>query len=68
MLQTVTGIYDNGRIMLNEHLKRKHSKIIVTFIDEDDGLKLLSKIPVCFRKPVRVAYIESFSRDELHER
>lgn len=68
MLQTVQGIYDNGRIRLNEHLERKYSKVIVTFIDEDDSLKLLSSIPACFIKPVRVAHIKSFSRDELHER
>ena len=68
MLQTVTGTYENGRISLHEHLKRKHARVIVPFLDEDDSLKLLSTIPVCFKKPVNVAHIEKFTREELHER
>jgi hypothetical protein len=67
MLQTVTGIYENGKVRLNEHLSRKHARVLVTFLD-DDGLKSLARIPVCFQKPADVARIERFNRDELHER
>jgi hypothetical protein len=69
MLQTVTGIYENGRVRLNEHLKRKHARVIVTFLDDEENeLKTLSAVPSCFMKPVEVSCIERFTRDELHER
>jgi len=68
MLQTVTGIYENGQVRLNEHLERKHAKVIVTFLDDDNGLKTLSSIPACFKKPVDVTRIVRLTRDELHER
>ena len=68
MLKTVTGIYENGRVQLNERLDRKHARVIVTFLDDDNGLKTMSSIPACFKKPVVVTHIERFTRDELHER
>ena len=68
MLQTISGIYKNGRIILNERLHLKQTKVLVTFLDETDGVKTLCSIPLCFREPVKVAHIERFSRDELHER
>ena len=68
MLQTVTGIYENGQVRLNEQLKRKHAKVIVTFLDDDNGPKTLSNIPACFEKPLEVTLIKRCTRDELHER
>jgi hypothetical protein len=68
MLQTVTGIYENGQVRLNEHLARKHARVIVTFLDDENGLKTLSDIPDCFNHPLEVSRVEKFSRDELHER
>ena len=68
MLQTVTGIYENGQIRLSEHLEKKYARVIVTFLDDDDGLKTLSSIPACFQKPENVTRIERLTRDELHER
>lgn len=68
MLQTVTGIYENGQIRLNEHLKRNHARVIVTFLDDENGLKALSNIPSCFEKPLAVTRIKRLTRDELHER
>ena len=68
MLQTVTGTYENGQIRLNEHLKRKHARVIVTFLDDDNCLKTLSNIPACFEKPLDVTRIKRLTREELHER
>ena len=68
MLRTISGIYKNGRIMLNEQLPLKQAKVLVTFLDEGDDVKTLCSIPPCFREPVNVAHIQRFSRDELHER
>ncbi|MDZ7642119.1 MAG: hypothetical protein U5J62_08875 [Desulfurivibrio sp.] len=68
MLQTVTGTYENGQIRLNEHLARKHAKVLVTFLDEEDSAKTLSVVPACFKNPLSVDKIEMFTREELHER
>jgi hypothetical protein len=68
MLHTVTGIYENGQVRLNEHLARKHARVIVTFLDDENGLKTLSSIPDCFNHPLEVSQVKLFTRDELHER
>ena len=68
MLQTVTGIYKNGKVLLDQHLARKHARVIVTFLGEEDRLKTLTALPACFNQPITVARIKQVSRDELHER
>jgi len=68
MLQTVTGVYENGKVSLDEHLARKHARVIVTFLGEDDSGKTLSALPACFNQPISVDRIRRFSRDEIHER
>lgn len=68
MLQTVTGVYENGKVRLDEHLARKHARVIVTFLGEDDRNKTLTALPACFKEPISVEQIRRFSRDELHER
>jgi len=68
MLQTVTGVYENGKVRLDEHLARKHARVIVTFLGDDDRGKSLTALPACFYQPITVERIRRFSRDELHER
>lgn len=63
MLHTVTGIYENGQVRLNEHLVRKPARVIVTFLDDENGLKTLGGIPDCFNHPVEVPKVEPFTRD-----
>jgi hypothetical protein len=68
MLQTVTGVYENWKVHLDEHLARKHARIIVTFLGDDTRAKTLNALPACFNQPITVERIKRFSRDELHER
>lgn len=34
MLTTVQGIYDNGRLLLEEEVSSKRARVIVTFLDD----------------------------------
>lgn len=68
MPHTVTGIYENGQVRLNEHLALKHARVIVTFLDDENGLKTLGGLPDCFNHPLEVSQVKLFTRDELHER
>jgi hypothetical protein len=67
MLHTVSGVYENGKVRLNEHLALRHARVLVTFLD-DERTKTLDTLPSCFNDPVKVEQIRPFSRDELHER
>ena len=67
MLHTVSGIYENGKVRLNERLALRHARVLVTFLD-DDSTKTLDVLPACFSTPVKVERIRQLSRDELHER
>jgi len=67
ILQTVTGIYENGQVRLNEHPARKHTRVIVTFLDDENGLKTLSGIPDCFNHPLEVPKVGPFTRDEFDD-
>lgn len=68
MLQSLTGIYDKGKIYFQEPVLHKRSSFFVTFVEDLPAFKLLSSVPQCFKKPVIVQSIEKFSRDQLHER
>ena len=67
MLHTVSGVYENGKVRLNEHLALRHARVLVTFLD-DEKMKTLDTLPACFNNPVKVEQIRRISRDELHER
>lgn len=68
MYKTVEGIYEDGKIMLKEKPRLKKSRVMVTFLEEGNGLKIFTRIPDVFKNPIRVSEIKKFSRDELHER
>lgn len=68
MHKIIEGIYENGKITLKEKPIIKKSKVEVTFLDENEGLKLFTKLPDIFINPVKVSQVKKISREELHER
>ncbi len=68
MHKTIEGIYENGKITLKENPIIKKSKVEVTFLDENEGLKLFTKLPDIFINPVKVSQVKKINREELHER
>ena len=68
MHKTIEGIYEDGKITLRETPELTKSKVIVTFLEEINGLKVFTRIPDIFRNPVKVSELKKFSREELHER
>ena len=68
MNKTIEGIYEDGKIKLKETPEFKKSKVLVTFIEETNGLKVFRIIPDIFKNPIKVSEIKKFSKEELHER
>lgn len=68
MQKTIEGIYEGGKIKLKETPEFKKSKVMVTFIEETNGLKVFRIIPAIFKNPIKVSEIKKFSKEELHER
>ena len=68
MHKTIEGIYEDGKITLRETPELTKSKVIVTFLEEINGLKVFTRIPDIFRNPVKVSELKKFSREELHKR
>jgi len=68
MNKTIEGIYEDGKIKLKETPEFKKSRVLVTFIEETDGLKVFRIIPDIFKNPITVPEIKKFSKEELHER
>lgn len=68
MHKTIEGTYENGRITLHGKPSVKKAMVEVTFLDETIDLKLFTRMPAVFLRPVKVRRIQRFSREELHER
>jgi len=68
MYKTIGGIYEDGKIILEEKPRIKKSKVIVTFLDQIGGLRIFTKIPNIFKNPVKVPELKKFKREALHER
>ena len=68
MQRTIEGIYENGRITLVEKLAIKKAPVEVTFFDDTEELKLFTKVPVIFLRPIKVSRVRKLSREALHER
>ena len=68
MYKTMEGIFEDGKITLKKIPKIKKAKVIVKFLEEDNGLKAFISIPDVFMNPVKVSEIKKFSREALHER
>ena len=69
MYKTLEGIYENGKITLNEkpEIDIKKSKVIVTFLNKTDELKKFT-IPHICKEPLEIKKVKTFSREELHNR
>ena len=68
MYTTIEGIYEDGKITLKKTPGLKKSKVMVTFLEEFNCLKIFTSVPEVFKNPVRVSELRKFSREELHER
>ncbi len=68
MYTTIEGTYEDGKITLKKTPGLKKSKVMVTFLEEVNGLKIFTSIPEVFKNPVRVSELRKFNREELHER
>ena len=68
MYKTMEGIFEDGKITLKKIPKIKKAKVIVKFLEEDNGLKTFTSIPDVFINPVKVSEIKKLSREALHER
>jgi predicted DNA-binding antitoxin AbrB/MazE fold protein len=68
MQKIIEGIYENGEIILKEKPDIKRSKVMVTFIGENNNLKAFTRLPDVITKPIKVSKIRKVSREELHER
>ncbi|MBI3600933.1 MAG: hypothetical protein HY097_09895 [Nitrospinae bacterium] len=68
MFKTIEGTYEDGNITLQEKPKLKKSRVTVTFLEESNGAKIVTSIPMVFKNPVRLSHIKKFSREDLHER
>jgi len=68
MHRTIEGIYENGKITLLEKPAIKKAPVEVTFLDDIEGLKLFTKVPIIFLRPIKVSRVKKLSREELYER
>ncbi len=68
MYTTIEGTYEDGKITLKKTPALKKSKVMVTFLEEFNGLIIFTNVPEVFKNPVKVSELRKFNRKELHER